>query len=114
MLSVQTLMQDAQVDLKKHTIKPSIGRKEERRLLTEAIDRLPEVARLVLGLRYHESVRPKAIAGILGVEEPEVRRLLSDAIAAVLEDLGRAVPASVVKPKAAGPSKSHQRKGCSR
>jgi DNA-directed RNA polymerase specialized sigma24 family protein len=94
MLSVHTLMQEARVDSKARLVKPSFGRKEERRLLAEAIDRLPEAARLVLGLRHYEAVRPRDIANILGLDEEAVRDMLSEAVATVLKDLRQASAAA--------------------
>jgi DNA-directed RNA polymerase specialized sigma24 family protein len=93
MLSVHTLMQEGRVNPKARTGISSLGRKEERRLLAEAIDRLPEVPRLVLSLRYYEAVRPKDIAAVLGLREEEVREILSEACTAVLADMHGSSPA---------------------
>jgi len=77
MLSVHSLMQEAKVAPRERA---RLGRKEERRMMAEAIEDLPELDRLILGLRYYESVRPAQIAAVLGLPEDEVRRLLAQAL----------------------------------
>jgi RNA polymerase sigma factor (sigma-70 family) len=84
MLSVHTLRQEAQIPA---PVKRRMGRKEERQALEEALERLPEVPRLVLALRYCEGLRPRQIAAVLGLEEETVRGLLVDASAEVLRSL---------------------------
>jgi DNA-directed RNA polymerase specialized sigma24 family protein len=81
MLSVHALMQESQVA---HKSGGHLGRKEEQRLVAAAIDRLPETARLVLGLRYYEAVRPPQIAAALGMPEDDVRGLLVEALQQVV------------------------------
>jgi len=53
---------------------------ERRRLLAQAIARLPEKERLVLTLYYMEDLRLKEIAAVMGLSESRVSRLLSAAL----------------------------------
>jgi len=80
MLSVHSLMQEAKVSAGARSRK-----KGDRRLVASAINDLPELCRLVLGLRYYESVRPAQIAAALGLPESEVRITLADALTRLLE-----------------------------
>lgn len=82
MLSVQTLMQEVKMPGRQRT---RMRGKEERRMMAVALDDLPELDRLVLSLRYYESVRPNQIAGALGLPEDEVRRVLAEALRRILE-----------------------------
>ena len=95
MLSVHSLMQEAKV--------PSGARskkKGERRLTAGASNDLPEQCRLILGLRYYESVRPAQIAAALGLPEEEVRQTLADALTRLLEAERKAGAAAPVKAEA--------------
>jgi RNA polymerase sigma factor (sigma-70 family) len=84
MLTVHTLMQEAQVPSRR---KRRMGRTEERRALEEAMSHLPEDQRLVLALRSCEGLRPRQISAVMGLEEEEVRRLLVEASQEVLRRL---------------------------
>ncbi len=55
-------------------------RAEQKRLLTEAIEALPERDRLVLTLYYMEDLRLKEIGVLLNLSESRVSRLLSAAL----------------------------------
>jgi RNA polymerase sigma factor for flagellar operon FliA len=56
---------------------------ERKRMLAEAIERLPERERLVLTLYYMEELRLREIAEVLGLSESRVSRLLSAALSHV-------------------------------
>ena len=91
MLSVQALMQEAHVRPERTRGDRRLSRGEERRVMATLIDELPETARLVLGLRYCEALRPRQIATVLGLSEEEIRKVLSEALLAVESRL-RALP----------------------
>jgi DNA-directed RNA polymerase specialized sigma24 family protein len=98
MLSVHALMQEAQVPVRARRKRPAGSAREERKLLEAAILRLPDEARLVLALRYYESARPRHIARVLGVEEPEARSLLADAVRQVVREM-EAIGAEAARPR---------------
>ena len=75
-------------------------KKGERRLIAGAINDLPELCRLILGLRYYESVRPAQIAVALGLPEEEVRRSLADALMRLAEAEGKAGASTPAKGQA--------------
>ena len=52
-----------------------------RRALAEAIDRLPERERQVMGLYYDESLNLREIGGVLGVTESRVCQIHAQAVA---------------------------------
>ena len=76
MLSFQTLMQEACVSPRIRRRPLALGGKEARRVVADAINALPETARLVLSLRYYEAIRPRQIALLLALPEEEIRQLL--------------------------------------
>jgi len=80
MLTVQTLMQEAQVIPRARGRGRAVSRKEEREFMARAIETLPEYPRLILSLRYYESLRPSQIARAFGIEESEVCRVLFQAL----------------------------------
>lgn len=53
----------------------SVAKQEVKRLLTEAIDRLPERERLVISLYYYEELTLKEIGQVLSVSESRVSQL---------------------------------------
>jgi RNA polymerase sigma factor FliA len=55
-------------------------RSELRQRITDAVLQLPERERLVLGLRYHQELRPAEIAEIIGVTESRVSQLHAKAV----------------------------------
>ena len=55
-------------------------RSELRQRITDAVLQLPERERLVLGLRYHQELRPAEIAEIIGVTESRVAQLHAKAV----------------------------------
>jgi RNA polymerase sigma factor for flagellar operon FliA len=57
-----------------------LERSEQRRLLTEAIESLPERERLVVTLYYMEDLRLKEIGQVLKLSESRVSRLLNAAL----------------------------------
>lgn len=61
----------------------NLEREEQARLLTEAIQALPEQQRLVVTLYYTEDLRLKEIAEVLHLSESRISRLLSTALFAL-------------------------------
>ena len=57
-----------------------VERAELQRLLSAAIDRMPETERLVLSLYYHEELTLREISGIVHLHESRVSQLKSQAI----------------------------------
>lgn len=57
----------------------SLNDEEERRLLADAIEQLPERLRIVLSLYYTEELRLQEIGEVLGLSESRVSRLLARA-----------------------------------
>ncbi len=120
MPSMYSLAQEAQLGREGACLKPFPGRKEDRRRLAEAIDRLPETGRLVLGLRFYESIRPRQIAMVLGISEEDVRRILVDSVRQILrlldpkhaadrsEERAASDPASMPTPQGADPAGAAQ------
>ena len=90
MLSVASLMQEAYPGRAISRRRTTAGREEERRRLAAAIQELPELGRLALALRHHESLRPRQVAAVIGLSEEETLQLLSESVRAVAEILRRA------------------------
>ncbi len=86
MLSVQTLIRETQVS-PRETSRKRFRKDHERRILAEAMDSLPETTRVVLGLRYYESLTRRQIATLLSMEEEEVGELLTQAMQRVVHCL---------------------------
>lgn len=86
MLSVQTLIRETQVS-PQETRRRRVKKELERRVLAEAMESLPETTRVVLGLRYYESLTRRQIATLLSMEEDEVRDLLTQAMQRVVDCL---------------------------
>ncbi|MCS7309819.1 MAG: FliA/WhiG family RNA polymerase sigma factor [Armatimonadota bacterium] len=57
-----------------------VEQRETRRLLAEAIDRLPERERLVIALYYYEGLTFREIGRVLGVSESRVYQLHTQAV----------------------------------
>ncbi len=68
------------------------ARREALRTLADAIDRIPERLRLVLSLIYIEVLTYSEIGGLLGVSEPRVCQLHSEALVKLREAMGVAPP----------------------
>jgi len=62
---------------------------EVKRVLTEAIDQLPERERLVVALYYYEGLTLKEIGEVLGVSESRVSQIHTKAIVRLRGRLGR-------------------------
>ncbi len=60
-----------------------IEREELKRLIAEAIERLPEREKLVVGLYYQEGLTLKEIGAVLGITESRVSQIHSQAMARV-------------------------------
>ncbi len=86
MLSVHTLIRETQVS-PRETKRKRFRKDLERRVLAEAMDSLPETTRVVLGLRYYESLTRRQIATLLSMEEEEVGDLLTQAMQKVVHCL---------------------------
>jgi RNA polymerase sigma factor FliA len=67
------------------TVDDQVLRKEALRVLTTAIEQLPERLRLLLSLHYVEDLTYREIARLLDVSEPRVCQLHSDAITKLRE-----------------------------
>jgi DNA-directed RNA polymerase specialized sigma24 family protein len=86
MLSVQSLIREISPARRSGR---APGRPTEDARLREAIDALPDAARLALALRCFEQVPVSAIASVLGVEEERARRLIEEAAETVTRALNR-------------------------
>jgi|WetSurMetagenome_2_1015567.scaffolds.fasta_scaffold845422_1 RNA polymerase sigma factor FliA len=71
-----------QTSEKRITQNPSVlfQESEIRRMLTEAIESLPEMERLVISLYCYEELTLKEIESVLGIDEPCVAQLKSRAM----------------------------------
>ncbi len=93
MLSVQTLMQEVHMDPRSRP-RAASARKEERRRFEAALERLPEMPRLVLSLRAFETLRARQIASVLEISEAEVQEMLADAVRRIVAFLDGGDPGS--------------------
>jgi len=66
-----------------------VEQREMRRLLVEAIDRLPERERLVIALYYYEGLTFREIGRVLGVSESRVYQLHTQAVLRLRNHLQR-------------------------
>jgi RNA polymerase sigma factor FliA len=71
-----------------HDLDDEAARREALRTLAEAIDRLPERLRLVLSLVYLEALTYAEIGHLLGVSQPRVCQLHSDALLRLRKEMG--------------------------
>lgn len=76
-------------DLRTEGPERRVARQELRRILAEAIGRLPEKEQLVLALHYDEGLSLREVASILGVTPARVSQLHSKAILRLRGRLGR-------------------------
>lgn len=81
-------------------------RREEKRLVADAIDQLPERMRMVLALYYQEQCTQAEIGKILGVTEGRVCQILGEAAVRIRAQLGLPAPKATRKKK----SKAKHRK----
>ena len=88
----------------------TVEKEQMRRVMAEAVDRLPANERLVVSLYYYEQITMKEIGEALGVKQGRVSQLHSQAIgrlrkrmqAAFRKQLqGKAAPEQAVRRKAA-------------
>jgi DNA-directed RNA polymerase specialized sigma24 family protein len=86
MLSVQSLIREVPIARR---ARGGSARPAEDPKLREAIDALPDPARVALALRCYEGVSLPAIASILDLTEEGARSLLLEAARAVTERLRR-------------------------
>jgi RNA polymerase sigma-B factor len=68
-------------------IDPNLAAADERTVLEEAIDKLPERERQVIDLRFNEDLTQSEIAEIIGVSQMHVSRLLARAVDALRDEL---------------------------
>lgn len=90
MQSLETLMREAGVDQEPRARVEAILADLGSELLESVIDSLPEKQRLVLALRYYESLHVPEIAAVLGSKEATVEELLQKSIHALCRKVERA------------------------
>ncbi len=69
-----------QVDLQAQKAFQDVDNQDRERILTEAVDRLPEKEKLVVALYYQEELTLKEIAAVMGLSESRISQLHSKAI----------------------------------
>jgi len=70
--------------------RPALPRAVRERVVVEAIDRLPERARLLVALRYFEGLGLAELAAALGLPPAEVDRQITAAVTEIHAALDRA------------------------
>lgn len=98
MVSVESLLEEARLPLRRRRARTAASAPEEAARITKEIDALPERSRLALALRFYESLRPIEIGAILDLAEAEVCDLLVEASRTVIERL-RSPEAAPVAPR---------------
>jgi RNA polymerase sigma factor for flagellar operon FliA len=79
--TASTPLQDLLEDGERTTVHEELGRQEEVELLRDAIVRLPEKERTVMGLYYYEELNQRQIAEVMHVTESRVSQIRTQAIA---------------------------------
>lgn len=92
MLSVDILLQEARLPIRRRRSRATEMSSEEAKRITKEIEALPERSRLALALRFYESLRPAEIGAILDLSEAEARELLVEASRTVIERLRNPLP----------------------
>ncbi len=99
MLSVDTLLQEARLPIRRRRARGAEMTSEEAKRITKEIEALPERSRLALALRFYEALRPAEIGAILDLSETEARELLVEASRRVIERLQSPEPEPTPTPR---------------